>query len=167
MRSRQRYSRSFSATAKSTPSNSSIALWSNHCRCTRNSLPGSSSRFTTSSRAPSPTAPPHGPMATAHSKTHPVGTAATVRSQPAVAERPRTLQFHPLELHLHAVDGVGRNFAVFRKQAQFGEALFALVEDLQRLAPGRLLAVVDLAQVEHRRCAVLPPRRRRFSTTLK
>src|ERR1700681_2582461 len=48
-RSRHRYSRSFSATAKSCPSNTSIALWSNHCRCTRNSLPGSISRFTTNS----------------------------------------------------------------------------------------------------------------------
>src|SRR5712692_5055168 len=33
-RSRQRYSRSFSATAKSDSSNSSIALSTNHCRCT-------------------------------------------------------------------------------------------------------------------------------------
>src|ERR1700693_5507891 len=48
-RSRHRYNRSFSATAKSCPSNTSIALWSNQCRWTRNSLPGSISRFTTNS----------------------------------------------------------------------------------------------------------------------
>src|SRR5208337_1518335 len=47
-RSRQRYSRSLAATAKSVSSSSSIALSTNHCRCRRNSLPGSSKQFTTS-----------------------------------------------------------------------------------------------------------------------
>ena len=50
-RSRQRYKRSFSATAKSVSSNSSMALSTNHWRCMRNSLPGSTSRFTTSRRS--------------------------------------------------------------------------------------------------------------------
>ena len=48
-RSRQRYSRSFWATAKSVASSSSIALPRNQRRCTANSLPGSHSRLITSS----------------------------------------------------------------------------------------------------------------------
>lgn len=41
----QRFDWSFSATAKSTSSNSAIALRSNYCRCRRNSLPGSISHI--------------------------------------------------------------------------------------------------------------------------
>src|ERR1035438_5689191 len=48
-RSRQRYKRFFSATAKSVPSSASMAVLRYHWRCTRNSLPGSSNRFTTRS----------------------------------------------------------------------------------------------------------------------
>ncbi len=59
------------------------------------------------------------------------------------------MQLHLVELDLNAVDGVARNLAVFGKQAQFGEPLLALDEDFQRFAPGRLLAVIDLPQVEH------------------
>jgi len=49
-----------------------------------------------------------------------------------------------VELDLHAVLGFRRNRPALRKQAQRGIALSLLVEHLQRLAPGCLLAVVDL-----------------------
>jgi hypothetical protein len=48
IRSRQRYSRSFSATSNSHSSSSSIAESTNHRRCTANSLPGAHSRLTAS-----------------------------------------------------------------------------------------------------------------------
>jgi hypothetical protein len=54
-----------------------------------------------------------------------------------------------VELDLHAVHGFRRNCAVFREQTQGGVILPLLVEHLQALAPSRLLAVVDLAQIQH------------------
>jgi len=60
------------------------------------------------------------------------------------------------ELDLNAVDRVARKVAVFRKQAQLSEPLLALIEDFQRLAPRGLLAVVDLAQVQHAALSHLP-----------
>jgi ferredoxin len=74
--------------------------------------------------------------------------APELAAQPAVAPGARAMQFHLVELDLNAVDGVAGKVAVFWKQTQFGEPLLALHEDGQRFAPGRLLAVVDLAQVE-------------------
>src|SRR5882672_6371943 len=70
-------------------------------------------------------------------------------SQPAVAIRPRPLQLHLAELYLHAVDGVGGNRPVFRKQTQRCISVLALIEHLQRFAPCCLLAVVDFAQIQH------------------
>src|SRR5208337_262197 len=70
-------------------------------------------------------------------------------SQPAVAIRPRSLQLHLAELHLHAVDGVGGNRPVPRKQTQRRISLLPLIKHLQRPAPCRLLAVVDFPQVQH------------------
>src|SRR5437868_13114524 len=70
-------------------------------------------------------------------------------SQPAVPIRPRSLQLHLAELHLHAVDGVGGNRPVLRKQTQRRIPLLPLIKHLQRLAPCRLLAVVDFAQVQN------------------
>ena len=70
-------------------------------------------------------------------------------SQPAVAIRPRSLQFHLAEFHLHAVDRVGGNRAVLRKQTQWCDSLLCFIKYLQRPAPCRLLAVVDFAQVQH------------------
>ncbi len=77
------------------------------------------------------------------------------------------MQLHLVELDLNAVDRVARNLAVFGEQAQLGEPLLALHEDFQRLAPGRLLAVIDLAQVEHAALSHLAGAQAPFSTTLK
>jgi hypothetical protein len=70
-------------------------------------------------------------------------------SQPAVAEAARAPQLQPAQPHLHAVERVGRQFPIVGEQAQAGVALLLLVEHIERLAPGRLLLVVDLTQVEH------------------
>jgi len=75
--------------------------------------------------------------------------APQLATQPAVAPDSRTMQLHLVELDLNAVDGVAGNLAVFGEQAQLGEPLLALDEDFQGFAPSGLLAVIDLAQVEH------------------
>src|ERR1700728_297150 len=69
--------------------------------------------------------------------------------QPATTEDAWTLQFQPTQAHLHAVDRIGGNFPIVGKQTHGGEALFGLVEYVQRLAPRRLLLVVDLAEIEN------------------
>jgi hypothetical protein len=70
-------------------------------------------------------------------------------SQPTVAEDARTLQFQAAQADLDAVDGIGRKFPILGKQAHRGEALFGFSEDLERLSPCGLLAVVDLAEIEN------------------
>ncbi len=70
-------------------------------------------------------------------------------SQPAVAIRACSLQLHLAELYLHAVDRVRRYQSILSKQTQRRESMLLLIEHLQRLAPSRLLAVVDFAQVQH------------------
>src|SRR5207253_7777262 len=87
--------------------------------------------------------------AVSRTRTDPVATAAIVRIPAAVAIRPRSLQLHLAELHLHAVDGVGGKRPVLRKQTQRRIPLLPLIKHLQRLAPCRLLAVVDFAQVQN------------------
>ena len=69
--------------------------------------------------------------------------------QPATTENARTLQFQPAQAHLHTVDGIGGDFPIVGKQTHRGEALFGLVEYIQRLAPRRLLLIVDLAEIEN------------------
>ncbi len=69
--------------------------------------------------------------------------------QPATTEDARTLQFQPAQAHLHAIDGIGGNFPIVGKQTHRGEALLGLVEYIQRLAPRRLLSIVDLAEIEN------------------
>src|ERR1019366_3491658 len=69
--------------------------------------------------------------------------------QPAVAIRPRSLQLHLAELHLQAVDCVGGNRPVLRKQTQRRKPVLFLIKYLQRFAPCCLLAVVDFPQVQH------------------
>jgi hypothetical protein len=44
------------------------------------------------------------------------------------------------------IQSVGRNFAVFREQAQRRRPLLGFIKNFQRLPPGRLLAIVDLSQ---------------------
>ncbi len=58
-------------------------------------------------------------------------------------------QFHPAQLHLHAVERIARNFAIAGKQAQRCETLRRFVENFQALAPGCFLTVVDLAQIQY------------------
>src|SRR5665213_1576448 len=70
-------------------------------------------------------------------------------AQPAVAIRPRPLQLHLAELYLHAVDGVAGNRAVLRKQTQRRQALLRFIKYFQSPAPGRLLAVVNFAEIQH------------------
>jgi hypothetical protein len=70
--------------------------------------------------------------------------------QPAIAEWPRPPQFQPYQPHLDAVHRSGRQLAVGGEQAQIGELLLLFVEDRQRLAPRRLLLIVDLTQIQHR-----------------
>ena len=69
--------------------------------------------------------------------------------QPVVAKRPRPPQLHLLQLHLHAVQRVGRKRPVLRKQTQARRPLLGFIKHLQRLAPRRLLTVVDLAQIQN------------------
>ncbi len=70
-------------------------------------------------------------------------------AQPTVAEGPRAPQLHLAQLDLDGIQGIGGDRPVFRKPTQRSRLLPALVEDLQRLAPSRLLAVVDLTQIQH------------------
>jgi hypothetical protein len=70
-------------------------------------------------------------------------------TQPAAAERSRPFQLHLAQLDLQHID-IGSDFPVVRKQAKCREFLLFLIEHLQRLAPGCLLAIVDLAQIHHR-----------------
>jgi hypothetical protein len=69
---------------------------------------------------------------------------------PAVAECARPAQFQPAQLHLQAVDGFFGNLAIVWKQTQLTVSLLLFIKDVQRLQPRRLLAIVDLSQVQHR-----------------
>jgi hypothetical protein len=69
--------------------------------------------------------------------------------QPAVAEGPRAEEEHLAHPDLHGVERVGGYAAVIGEQAHGLRLLAALAHDRERLAPGRLLGVVDLAEVEH------------------
>ena len=70
--------------------------------------------------------------------------------QPATPEHARPAQLQAAQLHLQTVHGIGGNRPVLGKQTQGGVALLALIKDLQALAPGGLLLIVDLSQVQHR-----------------
>src|SRR5512134_2182589 len=68
--------------------------------------------------------------------------------QPAVAKAARPPQFQFAQSDLQAVGGIRGDLAILGEQTQRARALLLFIEDLQGLAPGRLLAVVDLAQVK-------------------
>src|SRR5271157_184158 len=70
-------------------------------------------------------------------------------TQPTVTEGPRAPQLHLAQLDLDGIQGIGWYGPVFREQAQRSRPLLPLVEDFQRLAPGGLLAIVDLTQIQH------------------
>jgi len=71
-------------------------------------------------------------------------------SQPAVAEHAWPPQLQTAQPNLCAVHGIGGKLAIVREQTHRGEALFRLVEYLQRLSPRRLLLIVDLAEIQDR-----------------
>jgi hypothetical protein len=62
---------------------------------------------------------------------------------------PGAAQLHLAELDLYAVHRFRRHGPIFGKQTQRGVVLPLFVEHLQRLPPGGLLGVVDLAQIQH------------------
>ena len=60
------------------------------------------------------------------------------------------MQLHRLEPYLHTVTvGAGRNLPVGWKQRQLTVSLRVFVKRFNQLAPGILLAVVDLAEIQH------------------
>jgi hypothetical protein len=62
---------------------------------------------------------------------------------------------------------MGRNIAVVGKQTQVGIFLLLFIEYRQRLAPSRLLFVVDLAEIDNGSLHRLAGSERWFSTMLK
>src|SRR5215471_9865631 len=58
-------------------------------------------------------------------------------SQPATAEYSWPPQLQTAQANLCAIHGVSGKFAIVREQTHRGEALFGLVEYLQRLSPRR------------------------------
>jgi len=56
--------------------------------------------------------------------------------QPATAEQARTPQFEAAQFYLQAVDRIGGNLAIVRKQTQILILLLLFIKHRQRLAPG-------------------------------
>jgi hypothetical protein len=69
--------------------------------------------------------------------------------QPAGTERARATQFQAAQFHLQAVDRISGNLAVIGKQTQVRILLLLVIKHCQRLAPGRLLVIVNLAEIEN------------------
>src|SRR5208282_3746860 len=70
--------------------------------------------------------------------------------EPARAPLPRPMQLHGSEPDLHAMTlGVFRQRTISGEQGQLGRLTRLLVEGLDHPAPGFLLAVVDLAEIQH------------------
>jgi hypothetical protein len=69
--------------------------------------------------------------------------------QPAGAPLPRVAQLQPTQLDLDDLAGQLRSRPVFREQGHLRRGGAVLVEDRDGAAPGRLLGIVDLAEVEH------------------
>ena len=160
MRSRQRYKRSFSATAKPVPSRSPMALWSNPCRC-NGSLPGANQPAYHQQlqhlrpRHFLPSLPRRA------SETPPAPTAATVRTPAGSCQTPADAAVpspatpparHPA--HRAAAPVLGNKLRLAaRCSASSGH--------LQRLAPRRLLAIMISPKYSTRRCTTRPERSRR------
>src|SRR3984885_13668849 len=130
-----------------------------HCRCTPNSLPGSSSRFTTSSRSTFSQLTAWRPFGkcSCQNISSPSCSHSSQASQ-AVAERAWPPQFEPAQFDLRTVQRVGGNLPVVREKTHCRVALFGFIEDVQRLAPRRLLLVVNLAQIQNCALCRLPTR---------
>ena len=70
--------------------------------------------------------------------------------QPARAPLPRPMQLHRIEPHLHAMGlGVGRNRAIGREQSKLGVPAGRFIKGFDLAAPSLMLAVVDLAEIQH------------------
>ena len=69
--------------------------------------------------------------------------------QPASPPLALTMHLQSAEPDLYHVAIQGRRRAVFRKQRDLRRGILILVDHLDRSAPGGLLRVVDLAEVEH------------------
>src|SRR3954471_5758068 len=69
--------------------------------------------------------------------------------QPAPAPLPWAAQAQTTEPDMHHITAQQRRCTILRKQRDLFATLPALVERLDRLAPGGALAVVDLAQIKH------------------
>ncbi|HEY5503529.1 MAG TPA: hypothetical protein VIK28_00100 [Sedimentisphaerales bacterium] len=68
--------------------------------------------------------------------------------QPVIAEDAGMLQRQFGQLDLEAVEDIGREVAVFGKQTDLFGELSGFVERVETFAPGRLLRIIDLAQVK-------------------
>src|SRR6266550_2490016 len=69
--------------------------------------------------------------------------------QPATTEQARAPQLETAQFHLQAVDRIWGNLAVVGKQTQVLILLLLFIKHRQRLAPGRLLLIIDLAEIEN------------------
>src|SRR6266481_3829755 len=69
--------------------------------------------------------------------------------QPAATEQTRAPQFEAAQFHLQTVDRIAGNLAVVGKQTQVRIPLLLFIKHGQRLAPGYLLLIVDLAEIEN------------------
>src|ERR1700677_2954521 len=77
-------------------------------------------------------------------------------SQPAVAIAARPAELHLVELHGNRIHGPRWQRPVIGEQTQFAILAAILVKDFQRPAPGFLLAVVDLAEVQNLPLRTIP-----------
>jgi hypothetical protein len=69
--------------------------------------------------------------------------------QPTTAEQARAPQFKAAQFYLQTVDCISENLAVVGKQTQVRILLLLFVKHRQRLTPGRLLLIVDFAEIEN------------------
>src|ERR1700730_19283539 len=69
--------------------------------------------------------------------------------QPTTADPARAPPFPAAPFYLQTVDCIGGNLAVVGKQTQVRILLLLFIKHQQRLAPRRLLLVVDFAQIEN------------------
>lgn len=70
-------------------------------------------------------------------------------TQPAITEEARPFKRQFGKLNFQSVENLGRNVPVLGEEADLLSELINFIEDLQALAPGRLLRVIDLTQVEN------------------
>src|ERR1700739_2201746 len=69
--------------------------------------------------------------------------------QPTTAEQTRAPQFQAAQFYLQTVDGIGGDLEVGGEQTQVRIFLLLFIKHRQRLAPGRLLLIVDFAEIEN------------------